>query len=197
MCHSAGISGAVSLRPYLTLLKEEKEQGKLGNRQIVIQTSGLGARYPMRNKEWLPERFQEVVDSLYLDYTFVQIGSVNDPPLRGVIDMRGKTSIREAAAIMSQSMVFVGLVGGLMHLARAVDCSGVIIYGGREHPDQSGYICNQNLYSELPCSPCWRWQTCDYNRECMRKIEVNSVLEAIYRQINNFGVNLRVKIDEI
>ena len=32
------------------------------------------------------------------DFTFVQIGNINDPPLRGVIDLRGKTSIQQSAA---------------------------------------------------------------------------------------------------
>jgi len=32
-----------------------------------------------------------------------------------------------------------------MHLARAVDCRAVIVYGGRERPEISGYICNKIL----------------------------------------------------
>ena len=73
---------------------------------------------------------------------------------------------------------FVGLVGFLMHLARAVDCPAVIVYGGREHPDQSGYGANRNLFSRVPCAPCWRWNSCDYNRRCMDEITAKQVATA-------------------
>ena len=66
-----------------------------------------------------------------------------------------------------------------MHLARAVECPCVIIYGGREAPWQSGYICNFNLYTPLPCAPYWRWNGCECDRQCMREIGVADVVSAI------------------
>ena len=90
-------------------------------------------------------------------------------------DLRGKTTLRESAAILSRSLAFVGQVGFLMHLARAVECRAVILYGGREHPSQSGYSCNENLYSEVGCSPCWRLNSCPYDKECMRRISAADV----------------------
>jgi ADP-heptose:LPS heptosyltransferase len=143
-------------------------------------------------KEWFPERFQEVVSALRHKYNFVQIGLKSDPPLDGVLDMRGKTSLRQAAAIMSGSWVFVGLVGLLMHLARAVDCRSVIIFGGREAPNQSGYSCNENLFAELACSPCWRWSRCAHDRECMKMITADRVIEGIERQVSRQGQSLPV-----
>jgi hypothetical protein len=66
-----------------------------------------------------------------------------------------------------------------MHLARAVECPSVIVFGGREAPWQSGYICNFNLYSAVPCAPCWRWNSCDFDRKCMSDISVADVVLAI------------------
>ena len=57
------------------------------------------------------------------------------PPLKGALDLRGKTGLREAAAILSNSLVFIGQVGFLMHLARAVDCRSVIVYGGQRNSE--------------------------------------------------------------
>ena len=61
------------------------------------------------------------------------------------------------------------LSAGVMHLARAVDCRSVIIYGGREHPSQSGYSANENLYWSGACAPCWLRNDCNYGRICMQR----------------------------
>lgn len=197
MCQKAGITGEIALRPYLYLSSAEKTTGRIVPNQIAIQTSGLGARYPMKNKEWYAERFQQVVDSLRSKFDFVQVGAASDPLMSGVHDLRGKTSIRETAVILSQSILMIGLVGGLMHLARAVDCRAVIIYGGRELSSQSGYICNENLASTMPCSPCWLRNDCEYERECMRMIDADAVLKAVIRQAERFGTLLPVQKDVI
>jgi ADP-heptose:LPS heptosyltransferase len=78
-------------------------------------------------------------------------------------------------------VLFLGQVGFPMHLARAVDRPAVIVYGGREMPWQSGYPCNANLSTPLPCAPCWRWNACDnpIERECMRRIGVDEVVAAV------------------
>jgi len=197
MCERSAISGEVSLRPYVMLAADERIHGRIAANQIAIQSSGLGARYPMRNKEWYPERFQAVVESLRGEYTFVQLGAASDPPLEDVIDLRGKTTLRQTAAILSQSLAFVGQVGLLMHLARAVDCRSVIIYGGREAPEQSGYSCNENLFSAVPCAPCWKWNTCEYDRMCMREIGVDAVMRALRSQIERHGQPLAIDIDTL
>jgi ADP-heptose:LPS heptosyltransferase len=108
----------------------------------------------------------------------VQLGAASDPPLANVRDLRGRTTIREAAAVLAGSRLFIGMVGFLMHLARAVGTRSVIVYGGREHPSQSGYRVNTNLFTELPCSPCWYWNRCPYDRECMRRITAADVIAA-------------------
>jgi hypothetical protein len=194
MCARAGISGTVDLRPYVILTEAETAAGRVAQRmpQIAVQTSVAAAPYPMRNKEWIPERFQVVVNELRRDFEIVQLGVPSDPPLRGVLDFRGRTRVREAAGILSASQLFIGLVGGLMHLARAVDCRAVIIYGGREHPSQSGYSANENLYWAGTCAPCWQRNDCDFDRLCMREIRPEQVIEAAYRQAHCYGTLLPV-----
>lgn len=187
MCRDAGISGEILLRPYVFLRAAEVSAGRHFERQAVIQSAGFASTVPMRNKEWYPERFQEVVRRMEGKVSFIQLGSRLDPPLKGALDLRGKTSLREAAAILANSMVFIGLVGFLMHLARAVDCRSVIVYGGRETPDKTGYIANKNLVGRTPCSPCWEENKCDYDRECMKMISVEAVVNAALEQIARHG----------
>ncbi|HEV7993050.1 MAG TPA: glycosyltransferase family 9 protein [Gemmatimonadaceae bacterium] len=197
MCQKAGITGEITLRPYLFLTDEEKREGKVATRQIAIQSSGLDAKHSMLNKNWPLERYQGVVSALKDRYDFVQVGSRNDPPLDGTLDMRGKTTLRGTAAVLHASMAFVGQVGFLMHLARAVDCRSVIVYGGRETPAQSGYPCNANLYSPVSCSPCWRLNTCPYERVCLQQITVGDVIDALDAQVARAGAPLELDTDLI
>lgn len=195
MCMKAGIEGRIDLRTYLHLSEREKIAGRVAARQIAIQSSILSASLPIRNKEWMADRFQAVVDALGHEYTFVQVGSSRDPKLEGVVDLRGKCDVRRTAAVMSQSLAFVGLVGFLMHLARSVDCRSVIVYGGREAPWQSGYSCNENLFTTLSCSPCWLWSKCDFGHRCMKEIEPQRVVTAIQTQVERAGTPLAVDHD--
>ena len=181
MCASADLTGDVALRPYLHLSDEERAAGRLAPRQIVLHSSGLSAYSAMKNKEWVQGRMQKVVNVLRDEYTFVQLGAPSDPKLDGCIDLRGRTTMRRSAAIIANSVLAVAQAGFLMHLARAVDRPAVIIYGGREQPWQSGYSCNTNLYTALPCAPCWSWNRCDnpVERECMKRISVDDVVHAV------------------
>lgn len=186
LCRNAGISGPVALRPYLSLTDEEKNGGILGDFQITVQCLGPESfRTVMLNKLWSTEKFQHVVDGLHAVYgdgvQIIQIGGAADPMLRGVTDKRGKTTLRESAALIQRSRFFIGTVGLGMHLARAVDRRSVIIYGGREHSWQSGYICNENLDSMVECAPCWKWNDCDFERKCMTMISVDQVMNAVQR----------------
>lgn len=79
MCRCAGITGEIALRPYLFLRPAEMAAGRFFERQIAIQSSGLSAAIPMRNKEWFPERFHEVGQRLQSRGSLVQLGAASDP----------------------------------------------------------------------------------------------------------------------
>lgn len=193
----AGAKGPAELRPYVFLTKEEFAAGKLADGQVVMQSSGLSGAFAMRNKEWFPHRFQEVCSELRTDVQVIQLGSKDDPKLEGALDLRGKTSLRESAAILANSYVFIGLVGFLMHLARAVDCRSVIVYGGREKPSQTGYVANKNLYTQVKCAPCWLRNPCDYDRKCMDVITSRQVIDAAADQISRYGSLLEIQVAQL
>ena len=60
---------------------------------------------------------------------------------------------------------------------------------------QSGYSCNENLFTKLPCSPCWLWSKCDFNHKCMTDIDASSVAAAVVRQADRTGSPLSVETD--
>ncbi len=197
MCRRAGVTGKVELRPYLFLTREEFEAGRLGRDQVVMQSSDLASPNPMRNREWYPHRFQEVCAVLRSDVTVIQVGAASDPKLEGATDMRGRTTLRQTAAILAQSLAFVGLAGYLMQVARAVDCRAVIVYGGREKPSQTGYVANKNLYTQVRCAPCWLRNPCEFDRKCMEMVTVDQVVAATADQISRYGTLLEVQTAEI
>jgi hypothetical protein len=198
MCRIAGITGGIELRPYLSLTPEERLKGSLLDRQVVIQSAGLASGPGvMNNKEWYPERFQEVVDQLRGEVSFVHLGSKSDPPIKGALDLRGKTSFRESAAILAASQLFIGLVGFPMHLARAVDCRSVILFGGREDPSVTGYSCNENLVGAMPCAPCWHRNRCEFDRECMRMIDAEQVVAAVRKQLAHHELPIEYQVIDL
>jgi ADP-heptose:LPS heptosyltransferase len=193
MCRLAGIGGPVELRPYIFLTPAELAAGRLAENQVAIQSTGLASPQAMLNREWYPQRFQELCAQLRSDVRVVQIGSASDMKLEGALDLRGKTSLRQTAAVLANSLVFIGLVGFVMHLARAVDCRSVIIYGGREKPALTGYVANKNLYGQVRCAPCWLRNPCEFNRKCMDMISVDQVIAATADQISRYGTLLEVQ----
>jgi hypothetical protein len=178
MCDRAGIDGQIQARPYLYLSKAEQNDAAPYRGSIIIQSSGLAATYPMLAKEYFPQPLCRVTEALSMSYRILQVGSKKDPLLNAVEDLRGKTSLRQLAGLLSVATAYIGNVGLLMHLARAVDCPSVIIYGGREHPSTTGYSANINLYEAVECAPCWLY-TCPYDRECMRRIEPKHIIAAL------------------
>lgn len=195
MCAETGMTGSVALRTYLSLKSDERAKGRLLPRQAVIQCPGIHGW--TRNKDWPAERYQAVVDALRGKVDFVQLGSAREHGLASVHDLRGKTTLRESAAILANSSLCITYVGFLMHLARAVECRSVVLYGGREQPEQSGYIANENLYTAEPCAPCWRKNTCPHDRVCLTKIEPSHVIGAVERILARQGDTLETAHVEI
>jgi len=144
---------------------------------VVIQNSCRGALYAATTKEWPFERWDCLAERLVAaGHELVQIGTLHDPPVRGSIDLRGKTDLPRAAAILEQAKLFIGLESGLMHLAAAVRIPSVIIYGGRTRPHETGYPFHFHAgVSQLPCSGCGLNSDCPLEVKCMTDITIEDV----------------------
>ena len=170
MCTLAGLRGEVALRPYLHLTDDERAAGRRFSGQIALQSSGLAAAIPYEAKEWGSARFADVARQLSSRAKLVQLGAATDPALPVDLDLRGGTTLRETAAILAGSDLFVGLEGFLAHLARAVDCPAVVIMGGRAPVEIFGYSANRNFTSFPECAPCARREGCPHAMQCMAAI---------------------------
>jgi len=180
MCRRAGLTGEIALRPYLELEPGERRTGRRFPRQVAIQSTCLSAALPLPTKEWGAERMAEVARRLGRDFPLIQLGAAGDPPLPVQLDLRGRTTLREAAAIVAAAEVFIGLEGFLTHLARAVDCPAVVVMGGREPPEHAGYACNQNLVGTVACAPCHLRDGCPHGLRCMGAITPTQVVAAVH-----------------
>jgi len=133
-----------------------------------------GGKYDYTIKWWSRRRYQQVVDHFQGRLEFVQVGESGHyhPPLKGVVDLRGRTSLRELIRLTHHAAGVVCGVTLLMHLAAAVPQprsrrsarAGVIIAGGREPPHWEAYPTHQFLHTVglLPCCAgggCWRSRT--------------------------------------
>lgn len=123
-----------------------------------------GFKTGVPTKGWPSKHYQEVVDALRGRMVFVQIGSRRDwhPPLRGVIDLVGKTSLRDLIRLIHHAEGVLCPITSLMHLAAAVPPAPhigfktrpcVVIAGGREAVHFINYPMHRvlNTVGLLPC----------------------------------------------
>ncbi len=181
MCRLAGITGEIQVRPYLNLLPKENLIHASRRKRIVIHTSTRSAKSPFETKDWVQAAWRPLSTALKRHAEVIQIGAHSDPACEADEDRRGKTSIREAASLISSADVFIGLEGFLSHLARAVDCPAVVILGGRATAESVGYPCNENIGAAPACAPCGLRQGCPHDVECMKMIKPETVLAAALR----------------
>lgn len=118
-------------------------------------------------------RYQAVVDHFRGRLQFVQVGAAEHlhPALDGVIDLRGKTSLRELIRLVYHSTGVLSGVSLLPHLAPAVAvCEGrgaracVVVAGAREPRAWEAYEGHRFLSNvgSLPCCAeraCWKSRT--------------------------------------
>jgi len=133
-----------------------------------------GGKTDYTAKWWPPSYFQQVVNSLTGQMRFVQVGSVDHvhPKLEGVLDLRGRTDLRQLIRLVYHSEGVLCPVTSLMHLAAAIPTKNptypsrpcVVVAGGRESPHWEAYPSHYFLHTigMLPCCAaggCWRSRT--------------------------------------
>jgi ADP-heptose:LPS heptosyltransferase len=130
-----------------------------------------GGKYDYTIKWWHRRRWQEVVDHFKDRVLFAQVGQEGHyhPPLEGVLDLRGKTSLRELIRLVYHADGVVCPVTLHMHLAAAVPVPAsrkrlrgcVVIAGGREPAHWEQYPGHQFLHTigQFDCCStggCWK-----------------------------------------
>lgn len=133
-----------------------------------------GGKLDYTIKWWDIHRFQRVVDHFRSRILFVQVGEAghHHPALRGVLDLRGQTDLRQLVLLVHHAQGVLCPVTLLMHLAAAVAVRPgrplnrpcVVVAGGREPMQWEAYPHHQYLHTNgaLWCCDnggCWKSRT--------------------------------------
>jgi heptosyltransferase-2 len=145
-------------------------------------------------KRWPPARFGALGRALQRDgdARLVLLGGPEERPVaetvkehleQPVLDLVGRTDLRQALGVLSRLQLLITNDSGLMHAAAALGVPLVAIFGSTD-PQATGPFTDRAtvLRHPLPCSPCFR-RTCDpgYQYACLTRIEVAEGLGAARR----------------
>ena len=99
------------------------------------------------------------------------------------LNLVGRTRLRDLIGIFGECAVAFGPDSGPMHIAAAVGCPVVSLWGATA-PQRSapwGYA-ELALHGEIPCHPCYL-RDCPIGRECMRRIAPAEVAAMVRRAL--------------
>ncbi len=99
------------------------------------------------------------------------------------IDLAGRTGLRDLPAIFRRCRAAFGPDCGPMHIAAAVGCPIVSLWGATA-PERSAPWGNAEfaIKADIPCHPCYL-RRCPIGRECMHRIEPAAVAAALERAL--------------
>ncbi len=179
------------------LLEEANEWSSQRGPRIAIHP-GSG-EYSLARR-WAPEGFAAVADALAEEYRaqVILVGGerekeaveeVVESMCSRPINLAGRMTLKQLAALLKGCHLFLGNDSGLVHLAKAVGIPAVAIFGPSNHRAWGPYGGERDkvVRLEMPCAPClYRGhqvglrQGCA-TRECMTEIQPEMVLEAARR----------------
>ena len=163
-------------------------QIELPNKPILALCHGPAHRPA---KRWPPEFFAEVaLTFLQKGWTVWLLGG-QDETLTGEAIMRltegkclnltGKTTLSETIDLLVQAKVVVSGDSGLMHLAAAVNCAVVALYGATP-AEFAPPLCKHRriLTGKVSCGPCLAKRTCALpGHPCMRALTPDMIISAV------------------
>jgi lipopolysaccharide heptosyltransferase II len=192
-------------RLYLTARDRSSARRKLrdwglspANLLITMHVGGEGFN---GRKRWSASRFADVANHLVDRFNahILLIGGKDDQQLcddvmnttsRNVTPVAGLTSLRESAALIEMSALFIGNDSCPLHIAAAVGTPAVGIFGPSNYeqfrPIGRHSYRQRVVRANLPCSPCfhfigndapWVPNTC-YSFACLKAISSESVIQA-------------------
>lgn len=163
---------------------------------VVLAPGGAAnVKEEMGSRRWPVENFSALAGLLLAaGQRVVLMGSGGDAGLSArvkadhpaVVDLSGRTTLAEAAAVLKRSRLLVCNDSGLMHLAAAVGARVVSIFGpthpGEKKPINEGSVAVWKGES-MECSPCYTdgiFPHCDH-MACMRAITPQEIFAIISR----------------
>jgi heptosyltransferase-2 len=145
-------------------------------------------------KRWPAERFAELTGRLHdaVGANVVLLGSSGDAAAGNVInslsvrvsmDLIGKTTLGEAAAILSVCDLMVSNDMGLAHLAPAVGTRTIVLFGPTDPTTTRPFSdLGEVLRVGVECSPCML-RECPIDHRCMTRMTVQMVFDSAIKAL--------------
>ena len=180
-------------QPYLASGSDPAPSKLVANvRETAIGVVALNVGASSKYKQWpaphwvaltkqlLAARVAVVFVGDRADATIVESVKAQLSPSPLIVDVSGKTTLRQLAAVLTQCDVMVTGDTGPMHMAVAVGTPVVALFGST-NPARTGPYGARNVVLDvhLPCSPCYRKPTCDGRVDCMVAITPEAVFTAV------------------
>lgn len=193
--------GIKSSSPSLELMisREEKEnalakvQSLLGPGQLVIGLNP-GAAYGSA-KCWPPASFRTLIQKL-LQEPKISILVFGDQTQRAlvqditagfatrVVNLAGKTDLRELLAFISVCHLFITNDSGPMHIAAALQVPLLALFGSTSDLMTGPYRTGEVIHKRVSCSPCYL-RTCPLDFRCMKEITPEEVANKAFALLRN------------
>lgn len=167
---------------YLSSEEKKWAQERLGNHSNNKPLISICTRSKELVKNWPTKYWIELLSDLLPTSFIIQLGDEREPKFEGIIRYAGELTMRESAAILSQSDYFIGPDSLLMHMANGLDIPSTIIFGGSRPVNCFGYEQNDNMSNIPECSPCWiheGYDVCKKDLQCMVNITPTQILSTI------------------
>ncbi len=189
MIQGVGIP-APGQKPVLSVSREEQQWAdmflssvKADGREIIGINPGAAFGTA---KRWFPERFAELCRRLASTglRTFLLFGSPSEAGLGEEIRARvgencvnccGRTTLREAFALIERCRVFITNDSGLMHAAAALQVPVIAIFGPTRLTTTPLGTTSRVIRVPVPCGPCMQ-PHCLLDHRCMDAVSVDMVL---------------------
>lgn len=186
----------------LRLTPEEKGAaavalGPLSRRPLAVCAPGT----KMQAKDWGQENWRKLLawfHSRYPDFGLALLGSAEDAEVCEYatrewagpkVNLCGKLTPRESAAVLEHGRIFLGVDSGPMHLAASVGTPCVAAFSARAMPGTwfpMGPM-HQVIYHQTSCYGC-QLETCiTEERRCLRSITVQEMADAVCRVLDGNG----------
>ncbi|MCB1114078.1 MAG: lipopolysaccharide heptosyltransferase II [Chlamydiia bacterium] len=186
-------------KPDLIVSASEKAEAKKFLEHLGVPDDAIlvgvnpGAAYGSA-KCWLPDRFHDTAKELLKDpkVWILFFGDQKGRPLTEevsqdlgdrVINLAGKTTLRELVVYISCLNVLLSNDSGPMHIASALSVPVVALFGSTNDTKTGPINRSIVIHKHVECSPCYK-RECPIDFRCMTKIHTDEVVQAIRRLLD-------------
>ena len=148
-------------------------------------------------KRWPESHFStlaEMISQRYPGAQIVLLGSAKDnavceaihSSMPQILNLAGKTSLKEAIALIAGIHLLVTNDSGLMHVASAFDIPVIALYGSTDYRHTPPFSSESHIISlNLACAPCQKRECPLGHHDCMNRLMPALVFEELMEIMEN------------